>query len=96
MELNKNIRRLRTARGINQVEFARKMGVTKQCVSNWENDNILPSIEMLVKIAEFFSVSTDSLLGIRNDQVVYVDGLTDEEISHIRALISDIKNARKA
>jgi len=96
MELSKNIRRLRMAKGINQVEFAKKIGVTKQCVSNWENDNILPSIEMLVKIAEFFSVSTDSLLGIGNDQFIYVDGLTDEEISHIRALINDIKNARKA
>lgn len=96
MELSKNIRRLRIAKGINQVEFAKKIGVTKQCVSNWENDNILPSIEMLVKIAEFFSVSTDGLLGIGNDQFIYVDGLTDEEISHIRALINDIKNARKA
>lgn len=95
MELNKNIRRLRMARGINQVEFAQKIGVTKQCVSNWENDNILPSIEMLVKIAKFFSVSTDSLLGMQNDQVIYVDGLTEEEISHIRLLINDIKTARK-
>ena len=95
MELNKNIRRLRMARGINQVEFAQKIGVTKQCVSNWENDNILPSIEMLVKIAKFFSVSTDSLLGMQNDQVIYVDGLMEEEISHIRLLINDIKTARK-
>ena len=94
MELNKNIRRLRIARGINQVEFAKEMGVTKQCVSNWENDNILPSIEMLVKIAEFFSISTDSLLGIQNDQAIYVDGLTEEEISHVRALIGDLKKAR--
>ena len=35
---------------MNQVEFARLVGVTKQCVSNRENDNVLPSIEMLVKI----------------------------------------------
>ena len=44
--LNENIRRLRMQYGVNQVEFAKKMNVTKQCVSNWENDNVLPSIEM--------------------------------------------------
>ena len=44
-------------------EFAKIMGVSKQCVSNWENDNIMPSIEMLVKIADFFNVTTDHVLG---------------------------------
>ena len=72
MNLNENIRKLRTATGINQVEFAKRMGVTKQCVSNWENDNILPSVEMLVKIAEFFGVSTDSLLGLSDKQTIIV------------------------
>lgn len=67
------------------------MGVTKQCVSNWENDNILPSIEMLVKIAEFFGVSTDCLLGVAKENVIYVDGLTDEEIAHLRAIVQDLK-----
>ena len=52
-ELNENIRELRLAAGLNQVEFAQKMNVTKQCVSNWENDNVQPSIEMLVRMADF-------------------------------------------
>ena len=51
--LNENIKELRIQRGLNQVEFAQKMNVTKQCVSNWENDNVLPSIEMLLKMADF-------------------------------------------
>ena len=49
--LNEQIRELRNIRGISQIQLANKLGVTKQSVSNWENDNILPSIEMLVKIA---------------------------------------------
>ena len=53
------IRKLRTAHSLNQVQLAGKLGVSKQTVSNWENNNILPSIDMLVKTAEFFSVSTD-------------------------------------
>ena len=64
--LNERIRELRNAAGISQVELAEKLGVSKQSVSNWENDNIQPSIEMLVKIARTFNVSTDFLLGEDN------------------------------
>ncbi len=90
LALNENIKKLRVARGINQVEFGKALGVSKQCVSNWENDNVMPSIEMLVKIADFFNVTTDYLLG-RNEKV-YIDasGLTDEQISHIALIVSDI------
>ena len=91
MNLNENIKKLRTLKGISQVEFAKEMNVTKQCVSNWENDNILPSIEMLVKISKYFSVSTDYLLGLPCQKSISVDGLTDSEISHLKAIISDLK-----
>lgn len=91
MSLNENIKKLRMLKGISQVEFAKEINVTKQCVSNWENDNILPSIEMLVKIAKFFSVSTDLLLDLPHQKSVSVEGLSDTEISHIKAIISDLK-----
>ena len=45
------IRELRQARNLNQVQLAKELKVTKQTVSNWENNNISPSIEMLVNIA---------------------------------------------
>ena len=64
--LNENIKRLRKARNISQVELAAELGVTKQCVSNWENDYIQPSIDMLVKIAQYFKVSTDYLLDLES------------------------------
>ena len=62
--LNDNIKRLRLSFQISQVELAKKLGVSKQCVSNWENDNVLPSIEMLVKLAQIFNVTTDNLLDL--------------------------------
>ena len=61
--LNKRIHDLRVAQGYSQVALAKRLGVSKQAVSNWENDNIQPSIEMLIRLAELFSVSTDYLLG---------------------------------
>ena len=93
--LNENIRRLRMQYGVNQIEFAKKMNVTKQCVSNWENDNVLPSIEMLVKMAEFFSVSTDYLLGRTAEDSIDTEGLTEEQSSHVRMLVADLRKANE-
>ena len=93
--LNENIRRLRMQYGVNQVEFAKKMNVTKQCVSNWENDNVLPSIEMLVIMAECFSVSTDYLLGRTAEDSIDTEGLTEEQSSHVRMLVADLRKANE-
>ena len=90
LALNENIKRLRIAQGLNQVEFAKILCVTKQCVSNWENDNVVPSIDMLCKIADFFEVSTDYLLGRSERRVIEVSSLTDEQIAHITSLIYDL------
>ncbi len=89
--LNENIRRYRTAQNISQVELAKRLGVSKQSVSNWENDNIQPSVDMLVKISQSLSVSTDDLLGLSKENTIDVSGLTDEQIAHIKYIINDIK-----
>ena len=93
--LNERIRQLRLAKKISQVELAKILGVTKQSVSNWENDNIQPSIEMLNKIANALSVSTDYLLSRENKRYLDVSGLNDEQIEHLQLIISDIKSSRK-
>lgn len=61
---DERIRELRHSLGINQVEFGKRLNVTKQCISNWENNNIMPSIDMLIRISKTFSVSADYLLGL--------------------------------
>ena len=76
--------------GINQVEFAKIMNVTKQSVSNWENDNVLPSIDMLVKLADCFHVSTDYLLGRTEQRTIDVSALSEEKIAHLTLLIKDL------
>ncbi len=85
------IKELRTSMGLNQVEFAKKLGVTKQSVSNWENGNIQPSIDMLTRIAVTFRVKADYLLGLDNMNIVDITGLTGEQAAHIRAIIEDIR-----
>ena len=84
------IKKMRTAHSLNQVQLAGKLGVSKQTISNWENNNILPSIEMLIKISQFFSVKTDYLLGLDDRNYIEVTGLTDTELAHIQQIICDI------
>ena len=72
------IKNLRQSRSLNQVQLADSLNVSKQTVSNWENNNILPSIEMLVKISQFFSVSTDYLLELDGRSYIEVTDLTEK------------------
>ncbi len=89
---SERIKELRTSTGMNQVQFGAKINVSKQCVSNWENGNIQPSIDMLLKIAKQFSVSADYLLGLNDVPTINVNGLTKEQILHIRNIIDDLQS----
>lgn len=89
--LGNQIKELRLAFGWTQVELARRLNISKQTVSNWENDNIQPSIEMLVHLAEVFRVSTDYLLGLEDVPRISIDGLSPVMVAHITQLIEDLQ-----
>lgn len=91
--LGEKIKTLRTLRGINQIELAKNIGVTKQCISNWENENIQPSVEMLVKLAKYFNVTTDYLLDLDKERTINVNGLSEQQIAHIALIINDLNKA---
>lgn len=92
---SERIKCLRESLGINQIEFGNRLNVSKQCISNWENSNIQPSIDMLERISRTFSVSTDFLLGLDNQHTVNVSGLSTKQIAHIQSLIDDLKELNK-
>lgn len=88
------IKTLRTSHNLSQVQLAEHLKVSKQTISNWENNNILPSIEMLINIAKYFSVSTDYLLELDDRDYIEVTDLTDTQLAHIKQIIDDIKKAK--
>ena len=88
------IKELRQSLGMNQVQFGKSLNVTKQSVSNWENGNIQPSIDMLIKISSTFSVSTDYLLGITSERSINADGLSPRKIVYIQYLVNELKSNR--
>ena len=89
--LGQRINEMRIALGWNQVQLAEKLNITKQTVSNWENENIQPSIEMLVRTAKLFHVSTDYLLGLDNTPTINVEGLPLSFVAHLNQIIDDYR-----
>ena len=59
------IKKLRTENNVTQDALATAIGVTPQAISRWEAEGGYPDIELLPAIADFFSVSTDELLGYK-------------------------------
>ena len=94
--LNERIKTLRDAYRINQKDLADALHVSKQTVSNWENDNVVPSIEMLVKMTEFFHVLADYLLGLDNRIYLEITGLSLEKASLIQQIVDNLKKAGKS
>lgn len=92
--LGSRINELRTAFGWSQVELAKRLNISKQTVSNWENENIQPSIEMLVRLSRLFGVTTDYLLGLDDRVRLDVDSLPPTLVAHIALLIDDFRNIK--
>ncbi len=89
--LGRRICEMRMAMGWSQVELAKRLGVVKQTVSNWENDNIQPSVEMLVRISKVLNVPTDYLLGLNDELHIDVSGLPANVVAHLNLLIEDYR-----
>ena len=62
MQLGQAIAQIRKERGLTQEAFAKMYNVTRQTVSNWENEKSYPDLSTLVKISDEFNVSLDVLL----------------------------------
>lgn len=58
-----NLKRMRREVNVSQLALASSIGVTQQCVSDWENNKIEPTMSNLCKLADFFDVTIDFLVG---------------------------------
>ncbi len=58
----KNLRRLRTDCGMTQAQLAEKMHITRQAISNWENDKTQPDIDALVRLSEILNTEIEALI----------------------------------
>ena len=63
MKIGNRIIGYRKQKGISQEELAEKLEVSRQAISRWENDEVIPDGANLIKMSEFFEVSIDAILG---------------------------------
>lgn len=78
MELGKQIRIYHLETKLSQEELADRIYVSRQTISNWENDKSYPDINSLVLLSEVFKVSLDKL--IKGDVDVMKDVIQKEEV----------------
>lgn len=79
--IGKRLKTLRIEEGLLQKELAEKLSLTQQTISLYESGSREPDAETLIKIADFFEVSTDYLLGktnIRNSDKHISSALIDD------------------
>ena len=99
---------LRNEKGENLDKIAKYLNVSMQTISNYENEKRDMTPETIIKLAEYFGVSTDYLLGktdIRNydkDEQEFrfayhkeMEGLTDEEIADALRFYKEMKKRVK-
>ena len=78
MELGKQIKLHRQEAQLSQEELANRVYVSRQTISNWENDKSYPDVNSLVLLSEIFQTSLDNL--IKGDVEVMKDVIQKEEI----------------
>lgn len=86
---------LRESKHLTQTQLAERMWVKKSIISAYETDARPPSLDMLIKYAKEFNVSTDYLLGIETDKTINVNGLTDTQINTLNTLVNEFLKANK-
>ena len=82
MEIGKQIRKYRTERKLSQDDLADQVYVTRQTISNWENDRNYPDIRSLVLLSNVFGISLDIL--VKGDLEQMKDEIKAEDIRKFR------------
>ena len=60
------LKELRLEKNLLQKQLAAELGVTQACIGKWETGDREPSLDDLIKVAKYFAVSTDYLLGLED------------------------------
>lgn len=100
LDLSVRLKELRLEKRLRQDQLAALVGLEKSSISMYENDMRQPSYETLVRetlvrFADVFNVSTDYLLGRRNDRQLDLSGLTAAEATMISELVASMTAKNK-
>lgn len=82
----KNLKKLRLEKGATQKTLAAVLGVSQQSVNKYENHNVEPDLNIIMKMADYFGTSVDLLIGHtdedNNDMALHT--INDDEVTMLR------------
>ncbi|MDE6789790.1 MAG: helix-turn-helix domain-containing protein [Ruminococcus sp.] len=84
MELGKQIKKYRTDKQFSQEQLAERIFVSRQTISNWENDKNYPDIKSLLLLSEVFEISLDDL--VKGDLEEMKKQINNEDIKEFKKL----------
>lgn len=76
MELARQVKAKREKRGLSQDEVSKAIFVSRQTISNWENDKTYPDVQSLLLLSQLFEVSIDAL--VRGDVVAMQQAIAED------------------
>ena len=85
------LRQLRERHKLSQEELGRKINRSKSVISSYENNLKVPSVDILTSLAVLYNVSLDYLVGIDKNQMVSVEGLSEQQMHVIRLVILEFR-----
>ncbi len=93
--MNERLYELRKARDITQQKIAVDLDIEQASISSYESGKYYPTVEVLVKLADYFGVSTDYLLGL-TDVKTRLTSAFDDESAYLMPLFSALPASYKA
>mgnify|MGYP004665085013 CR=1 FL=1 len=76
----KNLKKLRNQFGISQQQLADVIAVSQQSVNKYENHSVEPDIDTLIRMADYFHVTVDYLIGRSETERCEMPGITSGEV----------------
>lgn len=92
MEIGKKLREARVASGLTQEQVAEELHISRQTISNWENEKSYPDIVSVVKMSDLYSVSLDDLLKGDMKMLEHLEESTDVVRSNKQLLWAILTN----
>ena len=89
----KRLTELRHQRNLTQVEVGKAINVSSSLISAYEIGGRTPTLTILVKLARFYHVTTDYLLGCESKSQLSLDGLSPKDKEAVETIIKSLKNS---
>lgn len=89
------LKELRERAGLTQKQLAAQMGMAACTISQYENQERIPSPSSVIKMSAVLHVSTDYLFGIDSIQRADLSGLTEQDIELVERLVESMREKNK-